>query len=156
MKAFNIFKLFFLTVVVMSLVVSCNRSKIPPKPDGMPDPVPCSITVQDESGSPIADASVMLLPIEGSNWGASASSNADGVANLVTEGFYKGAVPGKYKVVISKKERVPTGQMDEELGVEILKDVIHIDPVFGGRNTTPLELEVPAGGTSETFKVKKP
>lgn len=147
--------LIFPFLIIPIFCVSCGRNGLPPKPADMPDPVPCSITVQDESGTPFVDALVRITPDDEGKWGASGATGSDGVAVLKTEGLYTGAVPGKYKVMISKKEIVSTGQISEETGGEVTDIVQHIDTKYAGPATTPLKLEVSSGGVSETFKVEK-
>jgi len=73
-------------------------------PDGMPKPQPTSITIL-QGGSPLPGASIALIPVDSSNqWHAGANTNEKGVAEILTRGQYKGVVPGKYTVVITKRE----------------------------------------------------
>ena len=73
-------------------------------PEGMPKPQPTWITVM-QGGSPLQGASIALIPLESSNqWHAGATTNEKGVAVLLTHGQYNGVVPGKYKIVITKRE----------------------------------------------------
>ena len=145
---------FLVLLLPIVAAVSCGQ-KLPPRPAGMPNPVPCTIIVQDESGSPIDKALVVLRPDDGGQWAASGATDSAGRAAVKTDGLYVGAVPGKYKVTVAKTEMIPTGQMSEE-GTETVQVNVLIDPIFSKPTTTPFSLEVGAEGATETFKVKKP
>ncbi|MCL2742978.1 MAG: carboxypeptidase-like regulatory domain-containing protein [Planctomycetaceae bacterium] len=145
--------LLFSSLLLIS-AVSCG-GKLPPRPEGMPNPVSCTIIVQDESGTPIDKALVVLRP-EDSEWTASGSTDTSGRTSVKTNGLYNGAVPGKYKVLISKSEIISTGQMSDE-GTEVTQTNVLIDPKFSKKEATPFTLEVPVSGTcTETFKVSPP
>ena len=69
----------------------------PKTPDGMPPLQPTTLTVTQE-GSPVADATITLKSIDGSNnFTSGGTTGANGVATLVTHGQYKGVPVGKYK-----------------------------------------------------------
>jgi len=147
---------FFLILSSLIFVcVSCG-TKVPPRPAGVPNPVPCTIVVQDESGTPIEKALVILKPeSDDGQWSASGATDTSGKAIMKTTGWYNGAVPGKYKVLISKTEIIMTGKMSDD-GTEITESNVLIDPKFGNKATSPFMFEVVAGSNTETFKVTKP
>ena len=73
-------------------------------PDGLPALHPTTITVIQD-GQPLADASVVLVPMDPSNtWHAGATTNAAGKASLQTHVQYDGVAQGKYYIVVSKFE----------------------------------------------------
>ena len=70
----------------------------------MPVPQPTVITViQDDK--PLESASIALIPMDPSNsWNAGAVTDATGKASLKTLTKYEGVVPGKYYILITKRE----------------------------------------------------
>ena len=149
-------RIVFSLILMLAIItaISCG-DKLPPRPEGMPNPTPCTIVIQDDSGAPVDKALVVMRPESGSQWMASGATDASGSAVMKTDGMYPGAVPGKYKVTVSKSETTMTGQMSAE-GTEIVQTKALIDPKFSKAETTPLSVEVGTGSVSETFKVSKP
>ena len=126
------------------------------RPDGMPKPVSCTLTVQFEDGSPVEDANIRLIPEDSANkWAAGGKTNAAGKLEVKTSGEYLGVIPGKYKVICTKTESIPTGQKSEE-GDEMMKVNHLIHPSFSSAAKTTLTLEVQNSPVNETLVVKKP
>ena len=92
----------FILLTCLCLVLNgCGGEKLP---DNMPKPCPTVITITQD-GQPLADASVVLVPMDPSNtWHAGATTNASGNAILQTHVKYDGVVPGKYFIIVSKFE----------------------------------------------------
>ena len=125
----------------------------------MPRLYPASITVTQE-GVPLEEAMVQLIPEDQANarWGPAGTTDASGVAVLQTNGKYKGAPLGKYKVIVSKmwtephpKPELSGAKSREELGeylaiARTLKTYNMVEPQYGSINDTPLNLEITAKG----------
>jgi len=86
-----------------------------PKPDGMPELIP-AIVVVTQNGAPLGDAALTLTSADGScKWAVGGRTDAQGRATLYTQGDYKGAPEGTFKVGVSKFEiKVKEGAVDEE------------------------------------------
>jgi hypothetical protein len=160
----NICLLFFLCNVI------CGCSGKIPMPDGMPVPQETMINVTSE-GQPLSDASVTLMPVEtSSRWYAGAVTNSTGNAVIYTQSKYRGAVPGKYKITVVKRETTPssivfpdakkdpTGYANavDAAEKEILDSFDLIDPKLSSVNTTTEEIEIVTGKNNKTIDVGKP
>ena len=97
-------------------------------------------------------------------WTVNGRTDAEGKATIVTHGQFPGAPAGKFKVCVTKVESVgedaaePVGVMSAPLPTSGRPQVvIHVDPVFGDSQKTPLEIEVSKGkGANITLNVHKP
>jgi len=122
----------------------------------MPRLYDCILTFQFADGSPVAGASVTLVPenAELMQWSFSGVTNASGVVRIRAHGDFPGAPAGNYKVVISKAEASYTGQYDED-GSPIVtyRYLIHTD--FSSPSRTPLSLNIPERAVNETFTVRE-
>ena len=138
----------------------------PKTPDGMPPLQPVALTITQE-GPPVADAMITLKSLDGANnFTSGGTTGANGVANLVTHGQYKGVPEGKYKVAVSKivgegtppppspideesarkwKEYQDSGATYEEFNV--------IDMKYSTIETTDLEIEVVKGKNDLSLEV---
>jgi len=144
----------------MSLsLVGCGE-RLPP---GMPRPVPCKIFVT-QGGKPLESAVVRLAPIDGNTWDAVGRTDTSGKATVYTMDRYKGAVPGKYKVVVRKTEQNDPGKVlsSEEfqrlqaLGRDMSVASFNlVEPQFGDLEQTSLEIEVAKGTPDHTLDVGK-
>ncbi len=89
-----------------------------------------------------------------------------GKAILYTMDRFKGAVPGKYKVVVSKREfdpgdpipdlrsgEIPTPQMTQ--GLRPASTFYLVDEQYGSEETTPLEIEVSKEMRTHTVDIGK-
>ena len=135
-------------------------------PDGMPTPQPTLITIT-QGGSPLQGASVALIPVDSSNqWNAGAATDEKGIAAVLTSGQYLGAVPGKYKVIITKRESEKSGltapdpnadpqgyakYMEESKKLKLATYDL-IDPKYS-KGTTPEEIEIVQGKNEKTIDV---
>ena len=135
-------RLSILGLMVSYLVLSgCGGE---PKPPGLPKLYPVSLKfIQD--GAPCADASVVLIPEDGSKWPTGGATNADGVAVLRTYGKYPGAPVGKYKVMVSKQEVEPLGTTSEPSPSPKVNVYHLINPEYSSIVNTPFKIEVVAG-----------
>ncbi|MDO5581518.1 MAG: hypothetical protein Q4G69_10295 [Planctomycetia bacterium] len=131
------------TIALLFLFVGCSGEKLPAD---LPKLLPCSIKIVLEDGSPVENASVQLIPEDSQyrKWSVGGTTAPDGSLNVLTIGKYKGAVPGKYKVLIQKMKDVEDGEFKNEKGEmeKLYKGVSVLDPVFAKVNTTPLILSL--------------
>jgi hypothetical protein len=137
-------KIVLLLGVTTMLIAGCGEKL----PDGMPKPVPCEIIVTQD-GTPLEGALVSLQPSGDGKWSSVGKTNATGKAAVFTLDRYKGAVPGKYKVVVSKTEtesRGPVSSDDVAAGRSTsLASFDLVEEKYGNPITTPLEIEVVKG-----------
>ena len=154
-----------LFVGVALVALGCGQKT----PDGMPPLQPTTLTITQD-GSPVADAMITLKALDGgNNFTSGGTTGANGAANLVTHGQYKGVPEGKYKVAVSKivgegtppppspideesarvwKEYQDSGATYEEFNV--------IDTKYSVIETTDLEIEVVKGKNDLTLEVGAP
>ena len=160
-------KLLVAAPALLALVAAfgCGGEKLPA---GMPKPVPTTITLTLD-GKGLADASVTMIPDSGS-YAAVGKTDAGGVAEMKTDGKYKGAVPGSYKVVVGAKDEIDYGEfgppptddpvaMDKwnrdvdaagGAGVAFTRTSV-VSQEFTAADTTPLTITVGEGKAAETF-----
>ena len=155
----NLLTLFVLTALVLPLI-GCGGEPLPP---GMPKPVPCEVIVT-QGGNPLAGALVRLLPLDGSDWFAVGMTDASGKATFFTMDRFKGAVPGKYKVIVNKTEDDPGEPLPPEYqrGQPVPPEVLRglrpaasyylVEEQYRSETTT-LEIEVSKGTQSHTVDV---
>lgn len=145
--------LFILTAVALTLI-GCGGVKLPP---GMPPPVPCEIVVTQE-GQPLEGAVVRLQPVDNSDWSAVGRTDESGKLTIYTADKFKGAVPGKYKVIVSKIETEKgkgVSSADAE-GRDTSSASYHlVDGQYRSASKTPLEIEVAKGTPTHTVDVGK-
>lgn len=159
-------KLLVAAPALLALVAAfgCGGEKLPA---GMPKPVPTTITLTLD-GKGLADASVTMIPDSGS-YAAVGKTDANGVAEMKTDGKYKGAVPGSYKVVVGAKDEIDYGEfgppptddpvaldkwnrdVDAAGGAAAFKRISVVAQEFTAADTTPLTLTVNEGKAAETF-----
>jgi len=143
--------LFILTALLLPFT-GCGEQY----PDGMPPPVPCEIIVLQE-GSPLGGAVVRLHPMDDNTWNAVGRTDTSGKAILYTDDRFRGTVPGKYKVIVSKTETEEPGQVlssEEAQGRDTsLASFYLVEEQYGMASTTPLEIEVVRGTPTHTVDV---
>ena len=145
------------------LMTGCGESL----PAGMPRLYSASILVTQE-GEPLAGALVMLLAEDEdlTQWGPGGVTDASGVAQLQTNGRYKGAPLGTYKVAVTKREtephpnpewaNLPDGDPNFRRFVEIgnrLRTYDYIETQYGSIIDTPLRVEITARQRAHTVDV---
>lgn len=128
-------------------ILGCSGEELP---DGMPALQPVQIKIV-QGGTPVEGASVQLLPQDAANTFASGgSTDASGVAKIVTLGRYDGAPAGTYKVTIDKiVNDGPAVAEDDPDGVTPVASYRVIDPKFSMADSTTAEITVAEGGTTE-------
>ncbi|MDR3110955.1 MAG: hypothetical protein LBU65_14900 [Planctomycetaceae bacterium] len=120
----------------------------------MPKLFPCEIVVTQD-GQPLSDAVVIAQPVDGSQWNASGSTDANGKAVLFTQGLYKGAIEGKYKVIVQKTatEKEPSTFEGKPATVEVVYYLV--EEKYRDYETTPLEIEVGSANPSFVLEAGK-
>ena len=155
----------FLLVVTMTTFIGCQfgGEKLP---EGMPKLVPATIQLTQD-GAPLAGSTVMLFDTSGSQqWSPGGLSDDKGTVELYTNGRYKGAPEGKYKVVVKKSETDPStlgpapsiedpkyGEYMDKMMSEKLDTYTLIERKYNDAKNTPLEVEIKKGGEVQKFDV---
>lgn len=154
MKLWRIFKgPFVLLFFLVPFLFGCEEKR----PEGMPQL--CPVTLEfTQDGAPCVGASVQLVADgEAGKWPIGGSTDAGGKARLMTYGKYDGAPEGNFKIVVSKVERERIGpeptSMYDSSGEETYN---LIDPLYGQKDTTTLEIEVVKGKKYESFELGTP
>jgi hypothetical protein len=149
---------FWFVLSVCLSAVGCNTTRLP---EGMPKPYPVTITILQD-GKALEGASVTMIPLDSaiSQWIAGGGTNASGEATIVTFGKYKGAVPGNYKVLISKiiNERDESKRPADINSQEFQKwysgaTVIQLVNLRFTDDSTPEQMEVIKGKNKKTIDV---
>jgi hypothetical protein len=124
-------------------------------PDGMPPLYPATLLIT-QAGAPLAGATATLIDTTGNQqWYPGGLSDESGTIVLYTNGRYKGAPEGKYKVIVTKMETDPSklgpapGENDpkydeymDKLANEKRDTYTLIDKDFGDAKSTTLEVEI--------------
>lgn len=153
--------LFVLGIATLS-VFGCGGPK---KPADLPELFPCKIKVIQD-GQPLEGASVQLNdPASTSRFVVGGVTDDKGVAEVKTDGKFKGAPAGKYKVLISKvfvpeiPDEVPPEdpearkEYDKKINELNAQQADTIDVKFKRPTQTPAEIEVTSGGVEAEFDV---
>lgn len=117
------------------------------------------------NGAPVVDAIIEMRPTDPSitNCVATARTDEEGAFSLMTDRPGDGAMPGKYRAVVKKEVEMIDGMTRDEyikandsegngevsfdkskIKMEQLLPAKYLDPM-----NSPLEIEVPAGGSKE-------
>ena len=144
----------FTLLFAVSFIVGCG----PRLPDGMPRLYPVSIEVTQE-GAPLGEAMVTLHSDSPNlaRWVPSGVTNASGIAVLMTDGKYKGAPLGTYKVAVVRTSLDPHPEpelVNEQPGSPgaaryqqletARKAFIYVESPYTSMGTTPLTVEITA------------
>ena len=140
------------------------------RPDGMPPLHPCRITIIQD-GQPLEGAIVTLHSTgQGTNWGPSGTTVADGIAIIYTQGQFRGVPEGNYKVTIRKEETISLATPEQLAAIEKAKaenpkwyDPPNIkqetwrlvEKQYTDAKETPLELIVSKGTNNVEFDLGK-
>jgi len=130
-------------------ILGCAADKS--RPVDMPKLVDCTVKILSE-GEPLPDVIVEFHNDDPAfKWGASAVTDTNGDARMVTYSRYFGVVEGEYAVTVSKLERetFDPDNPPRQVRVFTLTDAQYTDP-----KATPLKIRV-SGRTTETFDVGK-
>jgi len=117
-----------------------------------------------EDGKPVSQATIVFLPNDPQGKQASGLTGKDGAFTLTTYNQNDGAVPGDYKIIVTKgsvsvaetpQEKDPTKLMKEFY--EKSKDGPKkgaVPDIYANPKTTPLKWRVEAGGAKINLKLK--
>lgn len=141
-----------LLLAMLSVIVGCSGK--PPAPPKLAPTVPLTgaVTLDDK---PLADATVNFIPeVQGGFRGAMGRTDASGKYELTTDigggKANKGAIPGKYKVTVSKLVKpdgtpIPADSKEPPMNLGAMESI----PLqYSSYGETQLVFDVPsAGGT---------
>lgn len=161
----NVFALVLAGFVCITLLSGCQFGG-EALPEGLPNLVPASIQLTQD-GAPLAGATVSLIDPAGSQqFYPGGLSDESGTIELYTNGRYKGAPEGKYKVVVTKTETDPSklgpapslddpkyGEYMEKTAREERDTYTLIDKKYSDAKGTPLEVEIKKGGEVQKLDV---
>jgi hypothetical protein len=142
---------FFVPLFMFSVMMFTGCVNNDSRPADMPTLVLCTVTVLSE-GQPLPNVDVDFHSTNPDfRWNANATTDADGVAKMVTYSRYFGVAEGEYAVTVSKLERetFDPEHPPKSVNVFTLTDPQYIDP-----KTTPLKINV-SGKTVQSFDVGK-
>ena len=101
-----------LIVLLGTAYLSGCGQRLPDRPSGMPETIPCILTLTF-GGEKIEGVAVLLTPKDKSQrWYAGGTTDQDGKVVLKTGGHYDGVVPGEYTVSFQKTGRVELDKDD--------------------------------------------
>ena len=153
----------FFVVCILLPFSGCNSG--PALPSNLPKLTSCALTFTQE-GQPLGDAMVTLNPTDGSKWYPSGITDEKGTVELYTNGKYKGAPKGKYKIVVKKVYTEPSKlgipveegapgyeEWQQKASKEKRNSWSVVEKTFTDANTTTLEVDIPAATT--TFDLGK-
>ena len=155
-----------LAVLAAGVFVGCGGSTSKVKVSG---------TLAWDDGTPIAQAQVDFIPVAKDGTGAAGFTDKDGSFELTTSNAGDGALPGDYKVVITKKVgdaaafKPPAGVTDPKEMARLMeafakksgKDApkaaakSEIPAIYTNKETTTLKWKVESGGPKVELKLKK-
>lgn len=149
-------RLFYVLIFLFPWTTGCGQKT----PDGMPPLLPLTLQVT-QMGQPFPEASVSLLPVDGSStWSSGGLTGPDGSLVVFTHGKYSGIPAGKYKVTVdcvTSDPPAPKNASLEEMDAHNRKHpAFRIVPIeYTERNSTPLEIEVVKGTNRLTVDVSE-
>lgn len=97
-------------------------------------------------GVPVDGAQVVFISADGNS--ASAATDTSGKFSLRSFDEKPGAVPGTYKVQVSKTIAEPTGKQDAD-GGDVIKFNFGVPKRYTGIGTSKLEMNIPDSGTED-------
>ena len=90
-------------VFCLSFLYIAGCQRLPERPEGMPELVPCTVVVTF-GGEKMEDVGILLQPknTKENNWPAGGQTDAEGKVSLKTAAYYQGVVPGEYTISFQK------------------------------------------------------
>ncbi|MDR3196824.1 MAG: hypothetical protein LBU34_03045 [Planctomycetaceae bacterium] len=158
--------LFFLITIFSHIIffIGCNQGRV--RPPGLPKLYQCTINLTQQ-GVPLSGASVLLQPlspVQDRTWTVSGFSDETGKVEIYTNGYFRGAPRGNFKVIITKTETItppfpdvmPTDPRERAKLENMIENETKVYKVvadkFSKAETTPFELEI-KGNTEQIFDV---
>ena len=153
----------FVSLLAVTLLSGCGNQN---RPADLPPLYRCTVTVT-QGGQPLGDAVVQLASTDPSfKWAVFAQLDASGTGEMFTQGLYRGAPLGEYKVIISKEESVSEqigmtivrqGEFGEETFTPSVLTVYSlVEKEYTDAETTPLSLTIAKRGNNQTFDCGQP
>lgn len=146
-------------IALLCAVTGCSKDD---RPEGLPDLQPLTVKVV-QAGSPLAGASVRLVPTDASNpWALGGTTDDKGEAAIQTHGKYAGAPLGEYKVTISKVQSdAASTAADDPSGAPAADAFQLVDVAYQSEEKTPTTISVTADEESTKLvdvgaAIKKP
>ena len=95
-----------LITVILALFSLSACTRLPDRPEGMPEMTPCTIEVTF-GGEHLAEVGILLKPKDAGNgtspgWPAGGKTDDQGKAVMMTAAHYRGVAPGEYIVSFEK------------------------------------------------------
>ncbi|TWU18123.1 hypothetical protein Poly21_02780 [Allorhodopirellula heiligendammensis] len=136
------FRLFSYLTLLLCITSGCSTDD---RPEGLPDLQPLVVKVL-QSGSPLAGASVRLIPNDATNpWALGGTTDDNGEAAIQTNGKYSGAPLGEYRVTVSKLQSdTPATASDDPSGAVEGKTFQLVDLAYQSQQKTPSTISVTA------------
>ena len=140
------------------------------RPAGMPPLYSCNITVTQD-GVPLEGAAVRMLNLSdtagGEAWTPIGTTDAGGVARMMTNAQYYGAAAGRYRITVEKFETEPSKlgpqppvdtpeyeAWSHRSSMETLSQYALVEVLYSS-SRTPHEIEVTKGTNNHTIDVGK-
>jgi hypothetical protein len=124
---------------------SCSREH---RPAGLPDLMPCELTIMNTDGSPLAGATVRLAATEAViPWAMLGKTDENGNVKIMVNARYAGAPAGKYRVLVfkntgfDKTRGIPEAKQNTFVDAEA-ELIWYVHPVYADEKSSPLEIEV--------------
>ncbi len=152
----------YLALMLLTAAVLFVGCKGEPRPDGMPNLVPCTVVIT-QNNAPLEGASIELYSKgESCPWPITGKTDAEGKANLVTYGKFQGAPKGTFTVVVEKtaieneeeykKAYDENGRPTTNKKFNVLS---FVDKKYKTKESSSLEIKI-EGKTEQTFDVGAP
>jgi len=148
-------------MVVCFLVVlasGCGRG------GGKLNPVVAEGVLTWEDGKPVSQATIVFLPNDPQGKQASGLTGKDGAFTLTTYNQNDGAVPGDYKIIVTKGSASVAETPQEKDPTKLMKEFYEkskdgpkkgaVPDIYANPKTTPLKWRVEAGGAKINLKLK--
>ncbi len=136
----------FFFILFSIFILGCGQKL----PDGMPKLSPCS-AIFVQNGQPLTEANIDLLLLEGNTkWNISGTTDAAGRVEFMTNGLYRGAPKGEYKVVVTKREN---GAKDAK-GYTLIFSIV--EKKYTDPSSTDLKMTVDGKSGEVKFDLGKP
>lgn len=143
-------------LLAAALVAMVGCSKGPKKPADLPELNPTKIPVVYEGEEPVEGATVVLRLAQqsgGRTWNCVGTTNAQGVAEMMTDGNWSGVPAGEYQGMVTKE--VSEVEIPKEQGASaVVKSVTnYVDKRFSDPHDSGLTATVQAGNNEFKFVV---
>ncbi|MGL4941836.1 MAG: carboxypeptidase-like regulatory domain-containing protein [Thermoguttaceae bacterium] len=136
----------FTVAICFVVLCGCGGEE---RPKDMPPVFPCTLTITQD-GKPLEGALVALYNQDAAlqKWTAGGTTDASGSVTPSTQGRYRGVVPGKYKITVTKIISEGGVVISEETATTPEKSTpgktwSYVEKKYDNIATTPLEIDMP-------------